>query len=259
MMAASNVVSYGGMLLAAAFVPICTTVLGLSIQETFLALGILAVGLAWWVVATLPDALVRAVNFLLTNLVYRVEVRGGEKLPLEGGALLCCNHVSYVDASLILSITKRPVRFLMYRKIYEIPVIHQVARAAGAIPVMAGESKDKVAESLSAATDAIRSGELVCLFPEGGITRDGELKPFRKGLERIMAPVDAPIYPVALLRLWGSIFSFSRRPVLRFPERFPYPVEIVIGDPLPHTATAEEVRLAVARLMEPSSDSSSAN
>ncbi len=171
-------------------------------------------------------------------------------MPERGGALLVCNHLSHVDALLLLASLKRPVRFLMYKGIYELPYVKPLARLLRVIPISSEQRPREMIQSLRDASDAIKSGELVCIFAEGQITRIGQLLPFRRGFERIMKDVDAPIIPVALDGVWGSIFSFEKGRFLRkLPRRIPYPVTVNFGSALAHTATPLEVRQIIQDLM----------
>ena len=170
--------------------------------------------------------------------------------PAKGGALFVCNHVSLVDALLLIASTDRPVRFLMFKDIYEQPWMKPFARILGVIPISSEQRPREMIQSLQTASDAIRNGEVVCIFAEGQITRIGQLLPFRRGFERIMKDVDAPIIPVALDGVWGSLFSFHKgRFLWKLPRRIPYPVTVNFGQPLPPTATPFEVRSAVQELL----------
>jgi acyl-[acyl-carrier-protein]-phospholipid O-acyltransferase/long-chain-fatty-acid--[acyl-carrier-protein] ligase len=192
----------------------------------------------------------RAVLWLLTHTLYRIKVFGRQHIPEQGGALLVCNHLSHVDALLLLASTRRHIRFLMFKGIYEMPVIHPLARIMGVIPISSEQRPREMIQSLREASQAIQDGELVCIFSEGQITRIGQMLPFRRGFERIMKDVDAPIIPVALDGVWGSIFSFEQsRFVWKRPRRIPYPVTVNFGKPMSHTAAPFEVRQAVQELM----------
>src|SRR5262245_37160473 len=198
----------------------------------------------------LPDALLRCVLWLLTRTVYRVRVLGRDNIPEKGGALFVCNHVSFVDSLLLIASTDRRVRFMMFSGIYELPYVKPFARILGAIPISSEQRPREMLKSLQTASEAIRAGEVVCIFAEGQITRIGQLLPFRRELERIMEGVEAPIVPVALDGVWGSIFSFDkRRFVWKWPRRIPYPMTVSFGPPMPPRATASEVRQAVQELL----------
>jgi acyl-[acyl-carrier-protein]-phospholipid O-acyltransferase/long-chain-fatty-acid--[acyl-carrier-protein] ligase len=178
-----------------------------------------------------------------------MHVLGRENLPREGGALLVSNHTSFVDVLLLMASSPRPPRFLMFKDLYDHPLLHPFARLVRAIPISPQQKPREMLESLHAASAAIRSGEIVCIFAEGQITRIGQLLPFRRGLERIMKGVDAPIIPVHIDGMWGSVFSFDRgRFLWKWPKALPYSVTISYGRPMPSTATPADVRTAVQEL-----------
>jgi acyl-[acyl-carrier-protein]-phospholipid O-acyltransferase/long-chain-fatty-acid--[acyl-carrier-protein] ligase len=197
----------------------------------------------------LPNWILRLTLWLITHLLYRVRVIGRGNVPRKGGALLVCNHMSFVDAVMILAAARRPIRFLIFKDIYELPLVRPWARMMGAIPISSEQRPRDLIRSLREASDSIRRGELVCIFAEGQITRTGQLLPFRRGMERIMKGVDSPIVPVNLHGLWGSIFSFEGgRFLWKWPRRIPYPVTVSFGRQMPGTSSAFEVRQAVQEL-----------
>jgi acyl-[acyl-carrier-protein]-phospholipid O-acyltransferase / long-chain-fatty-acid--[acyl-carrier-protein] ligase len=194
--------------------------------------------------------LVRVLLWCLRHTLYRLRVDGEQHVPATGGALFVCNHLSLIDALLLAAGTRRRVRFIMFKGIYERPWIKPIARAMEAIPISSELRPREMIHSLRQASEAIQNGEVVCIFAEGQITRIGHLLPFRRGFERIMKDVDAPIIPVALDGVWGSIFSFQQgRFGWKLPRRVPFPVSVAFGRPLPHTATPAEVRQVVQDLM----------
>src|SRR5580692_1002880 len=193
--------------------------------------------------------MIRMIVWLLTHTLYRLRVVGRDNFPRTGGALLVSNHMSLVDALLLMGASRRPVRFLIFKDIYDQPHIKPFAKMIRAIPISSQLRPRDMIHSLREASDAIRRGEIVCIFAEGQITRIGQLLPFRRGMERIMKNVDAPIVPVNLDGVWGSIFSYERgRFIWKMPRKIPYPVTISFGKPMPPTATAFEVREAVQEL-----------
>jgi acyl-[acyl-carrier-protein]-phospholipid O-acyltransferase/long-chain-fatty-acid--[acyl-carrier-protein] ligase len=192
----------------------------------------------------------RGLLWVLTHTVYRVRKVEGHSLPESGGALLVCNHLSFVDALLLQTVSRRPIRFIMYKGIYDQRWVRPWAKAYQAIPISSDLRPRELLQAFHTASEAIRTGDLVCIFAEGQITRIGQMLPFRRGFERIMQDVEAPIIPVALDGVWGSIFSFEKgRFVWKWPRRIPYPVTVAVGAPMPHTATPFEVRQAVQALM----------
>ena len=198
--------------------------------------------------------MIRIIVWLLTHTIYRLRVVGRENFPRTGGALLVSNHMSLVDALLLMGASRRPVRFLIFKDIYDQPYIKPFAKMIRAIPISSQLRPRDMIHSLREASDAIRQGEIVCIFAEGQITRIGQLLPFRRGMERIMKGADkdglsAPIIPVHLDGVWGSIFSYERgRFLWKLPQRIPYPVTVSFGKPMPGKATSFEVRAAVQEL-----------
>jgi acyl-[acyl-carrier-protein]-phospholipid O-acyltransferase / long-chain-fatty-acid--[acyl-carrier-protein] ligase len=193
--------------------------------------------------------MIRIIVWLLTHTLYRLRIIGRENFPRTGGALLVSNHMSLVDALLLMGASRRPVRFLMFKDIYDQPYIKPFAKMMRAIPISSQLRPRDMIHSLREASDAIRKAEIVCIFAEGQITRIGQLLPFRRGMERIMKGLDAPVIPVHLDGVWGSIFSYERgRFLWKLPQRVPYPVTVSFGKPMPSTVTSFEVREAVQEL-----------
>src|SRR3984957_1921703 len=198
--------------------------------------------------------MIRVIVWLLTHTIYRLRVVGRENFPRTGGALLVSNHMSLVDALLLMGASRRPVRFLIFKDIYDQPYIKPFAKMIRAIPISSQLRPRDMIHSLRAASEAIRNGEIVCIFAEGQITRIGQLLPFRRGLERIMKGAEkdgasAPVIPVHLDGVWGSIFSYERgRFLWKLPQRIPYPVTVSFGQPMPSSATSFEVRAAGQQL-----------
>jgi acyl-[acyl-carrier-protein]-phospholipid O-acyltransferase / long-chain-fatty-acid--[acyl-carrier-protein] ligase len=249
-LAAANLLSFVGVFLASGVHYLLTEVAHLSPSQVFLFGSVLTLAGAVYVVVLLPDSLLRFVLWALTRTIYRIHVLGRDNIPAKGGALFVCNHVSFVDAMLLLASTDRQVRFMIYTEYYERPHIKPFARILGAIPISPEQRPHDMIKSLGAASDAIRAGDVVCVFAEGEITRTGQLLPFRRGFERIMKDVDAPIVPIGLDGVWGSIFSFHKgRFLWKIPRHLPYPVTVNYGTPLPPSATPFEVRQIVQELM----------
>jgi acyl-[acyl-carrier-protein]-phospholipid O-acyltransferase / long-chain-fatty-acid--[acyl-carrier-protein] ligase len=248
--ATANLLSFVGVFLASGAHWLLVQQLQFSPRAIFLTGGVLTLAGAVYVLWLLPDALLRFVLWFLTRTVYRIRVVGRENVPPKSGALFVCNHLSLADAMLLLASTDRNVRFMMYKAHYEVRWIKPFARMLGVIPISSDQRPREMLKSLQTASDAIRNGDVVCIFAEGQITRIGQMMPFRRGFERIMKDVEAPIIPVALDGVWGSIFSFERgRFLWKWPRRFPHPVTVNYGAPMPHTAPPFEVRQVVQELL----------
>jgi acyl-[acyl-carrier-protein]-phospholipid O-acyltransferase/long-chain-fatty-acid--[acyl-carrier-protein] ligase len=221
----------------------------LSPRGIFFVGGLLTLVGAVYVLILLPDALLRFVLWCATHTIYRIRVVGRDNIPEKGGALFVCNHVSYSDALLLIASTDRPIRFMMFKDIYEKPWVKPFAKLLQTIPVSSEQRPRELIQALQAASDAIRAGEVVCIFAEGQITRIGQLLPFRRGFERIMKDVDAPIVPVALDGALGGPWSFRRGKFIHLiTTHCPHPVTVSFGKPMPPTATPFEVRAVVQEL-----------
>jgi len=243
-----NVLSFSAVLIAAALSWLLTGPFGMMTRQATLVVALLTLAGSIYVLRMLPDFLVRLVIWLITNTIYRIRTVGEENIPTQG-ALLVANHVSWVDALLVAASTDRMVRFLMFRPYYEWRGLHWFFDMMHVIPVAADDPPEKTADSLERARQEIRRGHTVCIFAEGSITRTGNLLKFRRGLERIASHVDCPIVPIYLDGVWGSIFSFERgRFLFKLPKRLLEPITVYIGEPMPSTTTANEVRQAMQQL-----------
>jgi len=247
--ALAALLSWIGILLASGIYYLLAEVWRLTPPQIFLFGAALSLAGTVYCVRLMPDSLLRFLLWCVTHSIYRIRVVGRDHIPEKGGALFVCNHVSYVDALLLIASTDRPIRFLMFKDIYEKPWVKPFAKILGTIPVSSEQRPRELIHALQAASDAIRAGEVVCIFAEGQITRIGQLLPFRRGLERIMKDVAAPIVPVALDGVLGGPMSFKRgRLVHLLTARCPHPVTVSFGTPLPATATPFAVREAVQEL-----------
>ncbi len=248
-LAASNLLSFVGIFAAAGVYWVLTSPLNLTPHHMFNVTAVMTVGATVYVIILLPDSLLRLFIWLFTHSVYRLRVEGRDNIPEKGGALFVCNHVSFVDALLIISSTDRMIRAIMFQGIYDHPFVKPFARAMKAIPISSQLRPREMIKSLRTASEAIQNGDVVCIFAEGQITRIGQLLPFRRGFERVMKDVNAPIIPVCLDHVWGSIFSFEKgRFLWKMPRYIPYPVTVSFGKPMPPTSTPFEVRQAVQEL-----------
>ncbi len=205
---------------------------GLTIPQLFLATAVLNAVVTLWIFLLVPEFLMRFVDWLLISLFYRVRSKGLERIPDAGPALLVCNHVSFMDALIIMGSVRRPVRFVMYYRIFRFPILSFVFRTAKAIPI-AGAKEDPVllARAFEQIDDALSQGELVCVFPEGSLSCNGEIASFRPGVEKILAKRPVPVIPLALRGLWASMWSRrdSRLGRARLPRRFRARIELLAG------------------------------
>jgi len=209
---------------------------GLTIPQIFLIAALLNAAVAIYIYTLVPEFLMRFLSWILVSLLYRIKVEGAQNVPDEGPAVLVCNHVSFMDPLLVNAAVRRPIRFVMYYKIFNIPVLRFIFRTAKAIPIASRKEDPELLERAFAEVDrALADGELVCIFPEGGLTRDGEIARFRPGVERILAARAVPVIPIALRGLWGSVFSRHDTALgrSRLPRRFRARIEVAIGTPIP--------------------------
>ncbi|MCC7011258.1 MAG: MFS transporter [Planctomycetes bacterium] len=223
--------------------------LGFGPRGVFLvsdAVVVLGAGWALWLV---PQALVRFVLVLATHSFYRLTVRGAQNVPAQGGCLLVPNHVSFADGLFVIASVDRPVRFLVDAPFFEKPLVGRLLRWIDAIPISSTGGPRVILRALRAAGDYLDQGHVVCIFAEGQITRTGMLLPFRRGLERIVKGRSAPIVPLYLEGVWGSVFSFEGgRFVWKRPKRIPYPVSVSFGAPIASGTPIHCVRRAVQLL-----------
>jgi 1-acyl-sn-glycerol-3-phosphate acyltransferase len=227
------------------------TAMGLDVPTIFLITGLINIAVAVYIFTLVPEFLMRFITWVLVNTLYRVRVDGLKNVPDEGAALVVCNHVSFMDPLILMASVRRPMRFVMYYKIHDIPVLRFVFRTAKAIPI-AGRQEDPalMERAFELVDEALANGEVVCIFPEGGITRDGSIQNFRPGVDRILARRPVPVVPLALRGMWGSIFS-RRDSALRrarLPRRFWSRIELVGG--LPVAAGDANAAVLEARVAE---------
>jgi len=225
---------------------------GLTIPELVLVTAVVNAAVAVYIYTLIPEFLMRFLVWLLVHTVYRMRTRGMENLPEEGAAVVVSNHVSFVDALVIAAACRRPIRFVMDHNYFHLPVLNFFCRTVRAIPIASRKEDPKVVEqAFDAVAHALEEGSLVCIFPEGRLTSDGDLGPFRPGIERVVARTPVPVVPMALRGLWGSFFSRKdgramSRPFRRFWSR----IECVCGEPVPAalvTAAVLQERIAALR------------
>ncbi|MFK7995159.1 MAG: MFS transporter [Granulosicoccus sp.] len=229
--ACNNIINAFFMVLSAAAALILLG-FGFSIVQLFLCMAIANALVALYIFRQVPEFFMRFLIWLLIHTLYRVDTKGLENIPTEGAAIITPNHVSFVDALILGGCIKRPVRFVMYYKIFQIPVLNFVFRTAGAIPI-AGRKEDQALYTLAfeKMDAALQAGELLCVFPEGQITHDGQLNEFKPGIVRVLEKTPVPVIPVALQGLWGSLFSRKGGPAFfKLPRRMFARITLNIGE-----------------------------
>ena len=248
-LAASSFINWVAILGASALTWLFSGPMGLRAAQGFSTVGVITLIftlVSFWV---LPDFLLRFIALAAMRIFYRLRIIGGEHLPLEGPALLIPNHVTWLDALLLTATNQRRIRFVMERRIYNTPVLRGLFRLMGVIPVSSEDGKKGLLEFMRQARAALDDGYLVCIFAEGQLTRNGMLREFRGGFERIVRGSNYPIIPVYIGGAWGSVLSYAHGRLLsRLPAFSPYPMTILFGKPMPPTSSAMEVRQKVAEL-----------
>ena len=224
---------------------------GMSVEGLLLTCAVLNFVVTAFIYVQVPEFLLRFLAWILARLVYRVRSVNSDFVPKKGPALVVCNHVSYVDAIILSACIPRPMRFVMESAIFQLPVFNWIFQGMKAIPVASAAEDRAVREAAFAAVaDALRHGHVVCIFPEGKLTRDGEMSDFRPGLLRILAENPVPVVPIALGGLWGSMFSHGARGFSRYlPVRLNSHVKVNVGEPIaPDAVTLESLYARVAVL-----------
>ena len=225
---------------------------GVSIPVLFLIMALMNAAVAMFIFLLVPEFIMRLLIWLLVHTIYRVDKTGLDNVPDEGPAVLICNHVSFVDALVMAGCVRRPIRFVMYYRIFQLPVLSFVFRTANAIPIAgAGEDPEMMEGAFDAVSAALREGEIVCIFPEGKLTEDGEMDVFKPGVSRILERNPVPVVPLALRGLWGSFFSRAYGSAMSrlLPRGMLSRIELVAGPAIEAAdATLEEMRDRVLRL-----------
>lgn len=252
--AASNILGALFMVLSSVAGAVLLGPLGLSLPKFFLMLAVANLVVGLYIFSLMPEFLMHTFLWLITHTMYRIRHRGLEQIPDEGPVVIVCNHVSYIDWLIVAATIRRPVRFVMYAPIFRMPVINLFCRAAKAIPI---SSRRKEPATLRKAfmeiSKALENGEVVCIFPEGKLTRTGEIDEFKTGIEVIIRRNPAPVIPMALRGMWGSIFSHANGSAPKHrPRRFWSKIALVAGAPIaPQTASAQNLQNMVSELKGP--------
>jgi len=250
---AGNNILNAAFMVTSAILAIVLLKAGLNIPQLFLAAAILNAGVAVFIYSLVPEFLMRFMAWMLIRVLYRIRVSGLENIPEEGPAIVVCNHVSFVDALIVGGSVRRPLRFVMYHKIFKVPVMNFMFRTARAIPIAPFKEDPVMLERAYEEIDrALKNGEIIGLFPEGGLTPDGDIQPFKPGIEKILARTPVPVVPLAVRGLWGSMWSRldTRMRRARLPRRFRAEIELVGDAPLAPdglTAAALEAKVRAMR------------
>jgi len=225
---------------------------GLSLPQLYLVMAVLNAAVAIYIYTLVPEFLMRFIVWILVHSVYRLEKSGLEHVPDEGPAVIVCNHVSFVDALIIAAACRRPVRFVMDHRIYGLPVLNFVFRTSRTIPIAPAKEDPRMMErAFEAMAQALKEGDVVAIFPEGRITDNGDLYPFRPGITRILAATPVPVIPMALRGLWGSFFSRKDGAAMSKPGRLvPFAkIGLSVGEAVPpEAALPEALQARVAAL-----------
>jgi 1-acyl-sn-glycerol-3-phosphate acyltransferase len=217
---------------------------GVSVPQLFLITGLLNLLVAGYIFLLVPEYLLRFVAWVATRFIYRFKVRGDEHIPVQGAAILVCNHVSFVDAVLLMAASPRPIVFIMDHRIFRLPVLGAIFRLARAIPMASQREDPQTYErAFARAREVLDDGQLLCIFPEGAITRDGRLGEFKGGVMKLLEVNPVPVVPLALQNLWGSFFSRIDGAAMTKPFRrgFFSRVGLLAGEPVPPAAVTQAV------------------
>ncbi len=248
-MAVLNVVIALAVLCGSGLLWINSVLFSMSPAVIFLLLGLLFAVVTAYIFWKIPEAVVRMCIWILVHTCYRLKIVGQENIPEKTGALLVCNHVTFIDGMVISASLKRPVRFLMDRNIYNLPVINFFSRILKVIPISQDDGPKALARALLEAREELKSGGIVCIFPEGALSRTGNMLSFRRGYEHIIKGLRVPIIPMNLDKMWGDIFSwFGGKFIWKFPRQIPYPITVSVGKLLPSDTKTHELRIAVQEL-----------
>jgi len=230
--AANNVLNALFMVIASLYGMIVLSA-GVSIPMLFLIMALMNAAVVMFIFLLVPEFIMRLLVWLLLHTVYRVSHSGLEKIPEDGPVLLICNHVSYVDALVLVGCVRRPIRFVMYHRIFDMPVISFIFKTVQAIPIApAHEDAEMMEKAFDRVSAALQQGELVCIFPEGKLTENGQMNPFKPGVARIIERDPVAIVPLALRGLWGSFFSRAHGKAMSrlFPRGLLSRIELVADD-----------------------------
>lgn len=245
--ATNNFYNTIGLLFAAGAIWLFHDRLHVSPDKLILISGLATVLVTIYLVTLVPDFLVRFVLWMLTHTVFKIRISGKENVPFRGPALLVSNHISYFDGFLVGGCVQRFIRFMVWRPFYEMKAFHWFMRLSSAIPV-GGHPHERM-DAIQRAREELKAGHVVCIFPEGAISRTGNMLPFKRGMERILDGLDVPVIPVHIDGALGGIFSFEHgRSNWKMLKRIPCPARVSFGKPMRSSSTVHEVRSAILEL-----------
>jgi 1-acyl-sn-glycerol-3-phosphate acyltransferase len=226
---------------------------GLTVPQVFLVIGLLNAVVAFYIFMLVPEYLLRFVAFVTARLIYRFKVQDDERIPATGPAILVCNHVSFIDPVLLMAASPRPIAFIMDHQIFRTPLLGWFFKLAKAIPIAPQKVEPQTyARAFARARAVLDGGDLLCIFPEGAITRDGDLGEFKGGVMKLLESNPVPVVPLALHNLWGSFFSRAEGRAMTRPFRRGLFNRVVLsaGEPLaPAEVTPAELQRRVAGLL----------
>jgi acyl-[acyl-carrier-protein]-phospholipid O-acyltransferase/long-chain-fatty-acid--[acyl-carrier-protein] ligase len=248
-MAALNFLVFSSVLLIAGVFYVLHELCHVSAGTIFLLAGLGTIPVGVYIATQLPLTMFRMLFWVFAHTVYRLRVFGRENLPRDGGVLLVPNHVSWVDGILLLVSAPRPIRFIIYADFVYHPRLRWLAKVFEVIPIKADGGPKALIQSLKAARESLAKGDCVCIFAEGTLTRTGQMQPFQPGFLKILQGTGAPVVPIYLHGLWGSIFSYRGKKFFwKWPRAWPYPVSIIFGEPIRDPQDVEPVSRAVREL-----------
>ncbi|MCD6272376.1 MAG: MFS transporter [Deltaproteobacteria bacterium] len=248
-LAASNFLNFVGILGATLMIKIFQEMLGFSPGQAFMLLGVMTFILAVATIIVLPDFFVRFIMLIITKIFYRIKIKGIENIPTAGGVLLVSNIASWVDPFILMATGQRRIRFLIERRIYNTRWLNWFFRLMQMVPVSEKDTPWQIKNALRRARGIIEAEGMVCVFAEGAVSLTGQIGRFKKGCERIITGTGLPVVPVYIGGTWGSIFSYYKgKPLSDWPARIPYKVSVQLGQQMPDSTSAEEIREQIIKL-----------
>ncbi len=225
---------------------------GMNTAEILLVTAVMNFVVCAWIIGLIPEFLMRFVVWLIASTIYRLRYQGRQLLPKDGAAVIVANHVSFIDWFIVTAACRRPVRFVMDHHFFKAPGIKIFAEASKAIPIApAKEDSALMSKAFDLISQSLRDGHIVCIFPEGAITRDGNLLPFKSGIDRILKTDPVPVYMMALNGLWGSFFSRAKgRAMKGLPRPRWRQIEVVVKK-APDHPTAQVLQSEIQTMMKP--------